>query len=262
MPFADLDGIRLQYRLDGPAGAPVVVLSSSLGTDHRLWEAQVPALAERFRVLRYDPRGHGGSSVPPGPWDIAALGRDVLGLLDALRLGDVSFCGLSMGGMVGMWLGVNAPRRIRRLVLANTAAWIGPPARWDDRIAAVRSGGLVALADGVLGLWLTPAFRAANPDEVSRLRALLVSTPPEGYTAACGALRDMDQRASVRAVRAPTLVVAGASDRATPPQDARFLADAIPGARLVELAAAHLSNVEAAADFTRELLAFLSSEEG
>jgi 3-oxoadipate enol-lactonase len=261
MPFADLHGIRLQYRLEGPPAAPVVVLSSSLGTDHRLWDAQAAGLSGRFRVLRYDPRGHGASSVPPGPWDIAALGRDVLGLLDAVGIAEASFCGLSLGGMVGMWLGVNAPRRIRRLVLANTAAWLGPPERWEGRIGAVRAGGMAAVVDGVLARWLTPAFRAANPAEEARLRGILLATPPEGYAAACGAIRDMDQRAAVGAVRAPTLVVAGASDEATPLPDARFLVEAIPGAHLVELPAAHLSNVEAAGPFTRAVAAFLSGEE-
>ncbi|HEY6098624.1 MAG TPA: 3-oxoadipate enol-lactonase, partial [Anaeromyxobacter sp.] len=216
----------------------------------------------RFRVLRYDPRGHGASSVPARPWDVGALGRDVLGLLDALGIGEASFCGLSLGGMVGMWLGVNAPRRLRRLVLANTAAWLGPPERWDARIATVEAGGMAAVAEGVLSRWFTPAFRAARPDEVERLRGILVATPPRGYAAASAAIRDMDQRSAVAGIRAPTLVVAGASDEATPPADARFLAERIAGARLVELEAAHLSNVEAAAPFTRAVAGFLSGEEG
>lgn len=261
MPFADVDGLRIHHELDGPAAGPVLVLSSSLGTDHRLWTPQLPALAERFRVLRYDMRGHGTSSVPPGPWDVAALGRDVLGLLDRLAIREVSFCGLSLGGMIGMWLGVNAPERIHRLVLANTAARIGPPATWDARIAAVEQGGLVAVADGVLGRWFTPGFRAAQPGEVERARGMLLATPPAGYAAACGAIRDMDQRSAVAGIRAPTLVIAGASDEATPPADGRFLAERIPGARYVELAAAHLSNVEAAEPFTRAVVRFLSGEE-
>jgi len=261
LPFTDLDGLRIHHRLDGPAAAPVVVLSSSLGTAHRLWEPQLPALAARFRVLRYDARGHGASSVPPGPWDVATLARDVLGLLDRLELRAVSFCGLSLGGMVGMWLGVNAPGRIRRLVLANTAARLGPPSAWDARIAAVRAGGMAAVADGVLGRWFTPAFRGARPEEVERSRQMLLATPPEGYAAACAAVRDMDQRAAIASIRAPALVVAGASDQATPPADGRFLAERIPGARYLELQAAHLSNVEAPGPFTDAVVRFLSGEE-
>lgn len=261
MPFTDLDGIRIHHRLDGPDAAPILVLASSLGTDHRLWEPQLFALAARFRVLRYDARGHGASSVPPGPWDVARLGRDVLGLLDRLGIPEVLFCGLSLGGMVGMWLGVNAPGRIRRLVLANTAARLGPPSAWDARIASVRESGMAAVAEGVLGRWFTPAFRRARPAEVERCREMLVATPPEGYAAACAVVRDMDQRSAIAAIRAPTLVVAGASDQATPPADGRFLAENIPGARYVELDAAHLSNVEAAGPFTDAVVRFLSGEE-
>ncbi len=261
MPFAHPDGVRIHYRLDGPAGAPVLVLSHSLGTDHRLWDPQSPALAARFRVLRYDGRGHGASGTPPGPWEMAALGRDVLGLLDHLAIREASFCGLSIGGMIGMWLATNAPERIRRLVLANTAARLGPPERWDQRIAAVEAGGLAAVADGVLERWLTPGFVAARPEEARRLREMLLATRPAGYTAACAAIRDMDQRMAVGAIASPTLVVSGSRDLSTPPADGRFLAERIPGARYLELEAAHLSNVEAAEPFTRSLLRFLSGEE-
>lgn len=262
MPLSDVGGVAIHHELEGPSGAPVLVLSSSLGTDHQLWDPQLPALAERFRVLRYDMRGHGRSAVPPPPWDVATLGRDVLGLLDRLGVREVSFCGLSLGGMIGMWLGVNAPGRVRRLVLANTAAWLGPREAWDTRIAAVEQGGTAAIAEGVLGRWFTPAFRAARPEAVERVRAMLLVTPAAGYAAACGAIRDMDQRADVAGIRAPALVVAGASDVATPPAAGRFLAEHIPGARYVELAAAHLSNVEAAEPFTRAVLGFLGEEAG
>jgi 3-oxoadipate enol-lactonase len=262
MPLSDVGGVGLYHELEGPGGAPVLVLSSSLGTDHRLWDPQLPALAERFRVLRYDMRGHGRSAVPPGPWDVATLGRDVLGLLDHLGVGEVSFCGLSLGGMIGMWLAVNAPERIRRLVLANTAAWLGPPEAWGARVAAVEKGGTAAIAEDVLGRWFTAAFRTARPEAVEHTRAMLLATPAAGYAAACAAIRDMDQRADVARIRAPALVVAGASDVATPPAAGRFLAGRIPGTRYVELAAAHLSNVEAAEPFTRAVLGFLAEEAG
>lgn len=257
MPFIDVGGVRLHHVLEGPPGGPLLVLSHSLGTDHRLWDPQLPALAERFRVLRYDLRGHGASSVAPAPFDVAALGRDVLALLDRLGAREASFCGLSLGGMIGMWLGVNAPGRIRRLVLANTAARLAPPGGWNTRIAAVERGGMAAIADGVLERWLTPAFRAERAAEVERVRAMLLATPPAGYAAACAAIRDMDQRSAIAGIRVPVLVVAGAADAATPPADGRFLAEAIPGARYVELEAAHLSNVEAAEPFTRAATRFL-----
>jgi 3-oxoadipate enol-lactonase len=260
MPFIDVGGVRLHHVLDGPADAPLLVLSHSLGTDHRLWDPQLPALAERFRVLRYDLRGHGASSVSPAPFDVAALGRDVLALLDRLGATELSFCGLSLGGMIGMWLGVNAPERVRRLVLANTAARLAPPGGWDARIAAVEEDGMAAIADAVLERWFTPAFRAEHPAEVGRVRAMLLATPPAGYAAACGAIRDMDQRSAVAGIRVPALVVAGTADVATPPAHGRFLAEAIPGARYVELAAAHLSNVEAAEPFTLAVTRFLSAD--
>ncbi|HEY6003172.1 MAG TPA: 3-oxoadipate enol-lactonase [Anaeromyxobacter sp.] len=261
MPFTDLGGVRLHHVLEGRAGGPVLVLSHSLGTDHRLWDPQLPALAGRFRVLRYDLRGHGASSVSPAPFDVAALGRDVLSLLDRLGAAQFSFCGLSLGGMIGMWLGVNAPGRIRRLVLANTSARLAPPGGWDARIAAVEKGGMIAVAGAVLERWFTPGFRAERPAEVERIRAMLLATPPAGYAGACAAIRDMDQRSTLPAIRAPVLVVAGSADPATPPADGRFLAQAIPGARYVELPAAHLSNVEAAEPFTRAVTRFLSEGE-
>jgi 3-oxoadipate enol-lactonase len=258
MPFVDVGGVRIHHVLEGRADGPLLVLSHSLGTDHRLWDPQLPALAERFRLLRYDLRGHGASSLSPAPFDVAALGRDVLALLDRLGASELSFCGLSLGGMIGMWLGVNAPGRVRRLVLANTSARLAPPGGWDARIAAVEKGGVAAVAEGVLDRWFTPAFRAGHAAEVERIRAMLLATPAAGYAAACAAIRDMDQRSSVAGIRAPVLVVAGSADPATPPADGRFLAEAIPGARYVELAAAHLSNVEAAEPFTRAVTRFLS----
>jgi 3-oxoadipate enol-lactonase len=258
MAFAELSGVRIHHRLDGPEAAPVLVLSNSLGTDLGLWEPQLGALARRFRVLRYDARGHGASSVPPGPWTVPDLGRDVLGLLDALGIAAVAVCGLSLGGMTGMWLAANAPARVRALVLASTAARLGPPEVWDARIAAARERGMAALTETVLARWFTPAFRAARADEVDRVRRMLLATPAEGYAAACAAIRDMDQREAVAGIGAPTLVISGTHDVATPPADGRFLAERIRGARLVELDAAHLSNVEAAEPFTAAVLAFLA----
>ncbi len=257
MDFIDLADGRIRYRFDGPVDAPVLVLSNSLGTDLSMWDAQIPAFAQRLRVLRYDTRGHGASTATPGPYSIAQLGRDVLGLLDALGIARAHFCGLSMGGMVGQWLGVNAPERIERLVLCNTAALIGPAELWDKRIAAVREGGMAAIADAVIARWFTEAFVAAHPEAVAPVRRVLEACTPEGYTAACAAVRDMDQREAVAAITVATLVIAGAHDLATPPADGRFLAERIPGARYLELEAAHLSNIEAEERFTEGVLGFL-----
>jgi 3-oxoadipate enol-lactonase len=258
MPFADIDGVRVHYRFDGAEGAPVVMLSNSLGTELAMWDPQVPSLAARYRVLRYDSRGHGLTAVPPGPYTIEQLGRDALGLLDALGIDRARFCGLSMGGMVGQWLGANAPDRLVKLVLCNTAARIGTAETWNARIASVRGGGMAAIVDGVLARWFTPAFAAASPEAVAATRAMLLRTPPEGYVASCAAVRDMDQRAAVAGIAVPTLVIAGAHDISTPPEEGRWLAGRIRGARCVELPAGHLSNVEAAAAFTRAVGEFLA----
>lgn len=257
MATAHIGEVQLHYRFDGPADAPVVMLSNSLGTDLGLWDGQVAALAKRYRVLRYDMRGHGGSSVPAGPYSVERLGHDVLALLDALDLTQVHFCGLSLGGMVGMWLGTHAAQRLRRLVLCSTATRIGPPDIWAARIAAVEQGGMAAIASSVLERWFTPNFRTRSLAAVERVRDMLLGTKPEGYIAACMAVRDTDQRESVKQVRTPTLVMAGTFDPATPPAEGRTIAQCIPGARYVELPAAHLSNIEAQADFNAALLRFL-----
>jgi 3-oxoadipate enol-lactonase len=252
------DGVSLHYRLEGPEDAPVLVMSNSLGTDHTMWDPQMPALLQRFRVLRYDTRGHGKSSVPKAPYQVDRLGKDVLALMDGLGIPKAMFCGLSMGGMTGMWLGVNAPDRFSKLVLCNTAAKIGTDQVWNDRIATVRKSGMAAITPGGIQRWLTEGFIKANPETVEKVSALLLSTDPEGYCLACGAVRDMDQRESVAAIRAPTLVIAGTYDLPTPAADGKALADTIPNARYVELPAAHLSNVEVVADFTKELTGFLA----
>ncbi len=257
--FVEIDGARIHYRFDGPAGAPVVMLANSLGADLSMWDRQIEALARSFRVLRYDARGHGASSVTPGPYDIDRLGRDAVGLLDALAVERSHFCGLSLGGIVGMWLGSHAPGRLRTLALCNTAACIGPPELWNTRIDRVRAGGMAAIAQGVIERWFTPAFRAREPDTAAAMRGMLERAPVAGYVACCEAVRDTDQREAVARIQLPVLVIAGAHDAATPAADGRFLADRIPAARYVELDAAHLSNVEATPAFNAALLAFLEA---
>jgi 3-oxoadipate enol-lactonase len=250
---------RFNCRMDGPAGAAVVVLSNSLGTDLAMWEPQLPVLTRRFSVLRYDARGHGGSSVTPGPYTVAQLGQDVLGLLDALNIRRAHFCGLSLGGMTGIWLALNAPERIDRLILANTAPKIGTPEMWNTRIENVRKSGLEAVADALMERWFSAAFRARAPAAVARMRTMLMATPPEGYVAACAAVRDMDQRAAIGAIRSPTLVITGTHDLTTPPAEAHKMEEAIRDSRYVELDAAHISNVEAPERFAAELSGFLGA---
>jgi 3-oxoadipate enol-lactonase len=235
----------LHSETTGPADAPVLVLGHSLGTSLSMWDGQL-ALAERLRLVRHDHRGHGRSPVPPAPYDIADLGRDVLALLDALELERVSYCGLSIGGMVGIWLGANAPERIDRLVLICTSAHAPPASAWADRAAAVREAGSVeVVADAVVARWLTPAYAERHPALVAELRAMLVATDPEGYAASCGALERMDLRDQLSRITAPTLVISGAQDEALPPDQQRLIADAIPGARLESIdPAAHIAAVE------------------
>lgn len=260
MAFIDLDGARFRYRFDGPVEAPVLLLSNSLGTDLEMWSAQVPAWSRSFRVLRYDTRGHGQSAVTAGPYTIDRLGVDALALLDALALPRVHCCGLSLGGMTGMWLAAHAPARVDRLVLSNTAAQIAPPELWNARIDAVDKGGMAAVVDAVLARWFTAPFVAAGGAALVAMRAMLLACPAQGYMAACAAVRDMDQRAAVARIIAPTLVIAGTDDLATPPAAGRFLAEAIPGARYAELPAAHIANVEQPERYTDLVLRFLAGE--
>jgi 3-oxoadipate enol-lactonase len=255
--FAQAGGLRMHYALSGPERAPVVVLSHSLGTNLSLWDAQAGALEARFRVLRYDLRGHGATEVTPAPYSIEQLGRDVLALLDALSLRRVHFCGLSIGGLIGIWLGAHAGPRIDRLLLCNTAARIGTPERWSARIASVRAGGVSGIAGEVLERWFTPGFRAAAPERVAATRRMLEATAAEGYVACSEAIRDSDLRGALGEIRAPTLVISGRHDASTPPSEGRLLAEAIAGARHLELEASHISNVEAADRFNAALLGFL-----
>lgn len=253
----DIVGLAVHYRLDGPEQAPVLVLSNSLGTTFDMWQPQLAALGRHFRLLRYDTRGHGKTAVPPGPYRTEELVGDLLGLLDALGIARVHFCGLSMGGMIGQQLALQAPERLDRLILSNTAATIGPPELWDSRIKAVTAGGMAALAS-VLDRWFTADFRKDFPDRVAPFAKMLQETASEGYVACCRAIQSHDLRRFVASIAVPTMVVAGTDDVATPPSDGRFLAGTIPLATYVELPAAHISNVEAAEAFTTTVLTFLN----
>ncbi len=259
MPIVKSGEARIHYALEGKSGAPVLVFSNSLGANYSMWDPQLPEFRKKFRVLRYDTRGHGQSTLTPGPYSIEQLARDVIALLDALDLNRVHFCGLSMGGMIGMWMGVNAPERLHKMALCNTGAKIGTPETWNARIEAVRKNGMKAVSSAVVERWFTPAFRQKASARIANTLKMLEETNADGYAACCTAVRDFDFREQLSRIRTPTLVIAGALDPATPPADGRFLAHHIPGARYVELNAAHLSNIEDQDRFNKEVAAFLSS---
>jgi 3-oxoadipate enol-lactonase len=258
MALAELNGLRMRYEIDGPASAPVLVFSHPLGTDLTMWDGQAADFSKKFRVLRYDKRGHGGSSSPAGSYTIEHMGRDAVALLDYLKLGKVNYCGLSIGGQTGMWLGVNAPERINKLVLSNTAAKIGNADGWKTRIEAVRKDGVRSVSQVVLDRWFTAEFQSAAPKEIEKIRLVFERSNAEGYVASCAAVRDFDFREKVGRVRVPTLVIAGTHDPATTPVDTKFVADRIGGARFVELNASHLSNIEAREKYSAAVAEFLA----
>jgi 3-oxoadipate enol-lactonase len=259
VPFVEVGGARIYYEIEGPDGAQVLAFSNSLGANCSMWDPQARELRRKFRILRYDTRGHGLSSVAPGPYAMEQLGKDVLGLLDELHVGRTHFCGLSMGGMIGMWLGIHAPDRLGKLVLSNTGAKIGTEESWKARIEAVEKGGMKSIAAGVMERWFTSAFRAKEPATVARIQKILEETNPDGYVSCCAAIRDYDCREQLEKIAAQTLVITGAHDPATPSSDGRFLAAHIHDAKYLELDAAHLSNIEDRDRFTREVASFLNS---
>jgi 3-oxoadipate enol-lactonase len=250
--------VRLHYRLDGPHEAQPLMLCNSLGTTHAMWDAQVAPLTTKFRLIRYDRRGHGRSPVPPGPYSLDDLGRDALELLDDLGIERASFCGLSIGGMVGMWLASEAPERIDRLVLCSTAPSLPPREQWLERAATVRAEGVAAIADAAIDRWFTPLAPESLRDS---FRTMLVDTPAEGYAACCDALADVDLHDRLAAIETPTLVVTGADDPGVPPETGERLAAAIAGARHVTIAGArHIANAEQPETFTQHVLDHLTEE--
>ena len=243
--------VDLHHVDEGPRDAPVLVLSGSLGSTLAMWRPQVAPLTERFRVIRVDHRGHGGSPVPPGPYRVADLAGDVLALLDRLGLERVAWCGLSLGGMVGMHLASEAPERISSLTLCCTTSHFPDTTVWKQRIAAVSAGGTGPLAAGIVARWFTPGWASAHPEVVAEAADMVAATPDEGYLACCQALEVWDHRDRLGSITAPTLVIAGSADPSTPVDPhARTLADGIPAARLVVLEAAHLATIEAADEAT------------
>lgn len=259
MPFLKSNDAQIHYAIEGPPGKPALILSNSLGTDFSMWDPQIPDLVKSFRVLRSDTRGHGESKVVPGPYSVEQLGKDVIALADVLKLDRFHFCGLSMGGMIGMWLALNAPQRLNKLVLCSTAAKIGTPEMWNARIDSVRMNGMKEVAAAAMERWFSASFRQKNPAVVADTQKTVEQINPEGYAANCAAVRDFDAREQLHRIHTSTLVISGAHDPATTPADGHFLAEHIRGARYVELNAAHLSNIEDADRFTCELVTFLNS---
>jgi 3-oxoadipate enol-lactonase len=253
--------VRLAASFDGPPGAPVLVLGNSLGTTGDLWRAQLPALASRYRVLRYEHRGHGGSPAPPGPYQIGDLAGDVLALLDAEGVRRAHYAGISLGGMVGMALAASAPERIGGLVLACTSAFMPPAGDWYARAARVRSSGMGPVAGLVEQTWFPPGFPRREPATVARFEAMVAAQEPEGYAGCCEAIAAMDLRPVLGKITAPALVVSGTDDIRTPPSHGAVIAAGIPGARLrVVRGAAHLANVSHAGEVTALLLGHLAAE--
>jgi 3-oxoadipate enol-lactonase len=251
---------RLVASLDGPPGAPVVVLGNSLGTTRELWEPQAGVLGGRFRLLRYEHRGHGGSPAPPGPYDIADLATDVLQLLDDFAIEAASYCGISLGAMIGMWLAANAPERIGALGLCCTSACLPPAQMWEERAASVRAAGMASISPQVVGRWFTAAFAERDPATVSGFVTTVEGVNPEGYAGCCEAIAAMDLRSSLGRIDAPVLVIAGAEDPATPPWHGARIASAVGGSRLrVIRGAAHLANVSHPGEITAALMAHLTS---
>ena len=256
MAFARINGVLLHYRLHGPEGAPVVALAHSLGTDARIWDGVIDILATRFRVLSYDERGHGLSDAPPGDYSLDDHVADLAGLVDAVVSERFALAGVSVGGLIAQGFALRHPERLSALVLCDTAPRIGSTQMWSDRIAAVRRGGLPALSEQVMALWLGARYRAENPDAVAGWRNLFERTPAEGYCSTCATLRDTDLTARVGGIVTPTLVVVGEEDGPTPVAQVRALAEAIPGARFELVAgASHIPSI----DRPRELAALMTA---
>ncbi len=251
------DGCKIAFQFHHEAGKPTLILSPSLGTAMSLFDPQMDDLSQHFSILRYDPRGHGESDVPTGSYSLDRLGRDVVELMDHLTITRAHFCGVSLGGMTGQWLGYRVPERLNRLVLANTSAFMGPPLGWDERIASVREQGMSAMVELVIARWFTPEFVASHPDAVVPIKALLSATDPMGYAGCSAAIRDMDMRPILPLIAAKTLVISGTKDPATPVEHGEFLANSIPNGDLFAIEAAHLSNVEKARTFNEKVMAFL-----
>ena len=256
VPFVTRDGARLYWRSDGDPALPALLLGNSLGTEHALWAPVVPALQRHFRVLSFDLRGHGASEAPEGDYTVAMLAHDALAVADAAAARRFSYIGISLGGMIGMWLGIHAGDRLDKLVVCNTSAKMSATA-WTDRIARVRAGGIGAIADAVLQRWFTARYLARADATFASARAAFLAVDPRGYLGCCAAIRDMDLAPDLPSIRVATLVTTGTHDIAAPKEMGAAIAAAIPGARYVELPIAHLPPPEAPGLFAHTVLEFL-----
>jgi 3-oxoadipate enol-lactonase len=259
MPVITINNNPCYYEFEDFGNSEVLIFSNSLGTNLSMWEQQVDILSHHFNILRYDTRGHGKSGAPINPndkYDIATLGQDVLALMDYLKLEKIHFCGLSMGGLIGQWLGINASNRFEKIVIANTAAKIGNEEGWNQRINYVTENGLQSITTATAERWFTEGFRKQHPSVVSGILDNFVKTDTGGYAACCAAVRDADFRTELHNLEVPTLVISGSKDPVTTVEDAKFLMKRIPLARHVTLAAAHLSNMEKGEEFAKLILHF------
>jgi 3-oxoadipate enol-lactonase len=261
MPILSRGSVDLHFELSGDPSRPCLVLSNSLGTNLHMWDPQAQAFEQHFHLLRYDMRGHGHSSTPKTPWSIADLASDVLAILDSLRISRAHFCGLSIGGAIGQWLGAYASDRLHKLVLCNTASKLGAPEIWNARIAKIEAEGMSSIAEATLARWFTSSFLASGNPVIASMKHMLEENNVAGYSATCAAIRDMDLSQAVKAIKAPTLILAGKFDPVTTVQDAVCLQTFIGGAALATIPAAHISNVEAPEIFTSEVLRFLLMED-
>ena len=258
MPIKTINGEPFNIMVEGKADGPVLLFSNSLSSNLSMWDAQAEALKEAFRIVRYDSRGHGKSVAPEGPYSIAQLGRDALAILDSLKVEKAHFCGLSKGGMVGQWLLTHHRDRIGKAVLANTAAQMPPPDLWNGRIRNVTRNGMAAIVDATIERWFTKGFVERAPKEIAATRKMIAATPAAGYCGCSAAIRDMDQRESIRGITNPVLLISGAHDPATTAAMMELMKERIKGSQWVSLDAAHISNIEQAEAFTRAMREFLA----
>jgi 3-oxoadipate enol-lactonase len=257
MPFAEIGGFRMHYQVDGPREAPPLLLSNSLGTNLEMWLPQIGRWARRRCVIRYDARGHLRSQTASPPYTIAAMAYDALALLDLLKIDKVDFCGLSMGGMIGMWIAIHHADRLSKLIVANSAPAIGSPEIWNNRIEAVLTDGMDAVAAQAPSRWFTAAFCGAYPQIVSTAEQTLRKIDPRGYAHCCEAIRDADLQSELKDISVSTLIISGEQDPVIPLEKRESLSAAIAGSKHVVLPAAHLSNIEQADKFTNAVLEFL-----
>jgi 3-oxoadipate enol-lactonase len=260
MSIAHINGIDVFYLTDGDPHKPAIIFSNSLGTDHSMWDGQLEILRRDFYLIRYDTRGHGLTNSPKGPYTIAQLGSDVLGLLDYLSIDKAFFCGISMGGLIGQWLAVNAPKRIEALVIANTAPKIGNEQAWNDRAALVRKEGLNGIAESAPSRWFTPEFYITFPREVITLLVGLKNMSREGYASCCEALAGEDLRESISTINIPVLIISGDKDPVTTVSDARYMHSLIKGSQIRAVSASHISNIEAEAEFNQAIKQFFANQ--